>query len=143
MQASLQQANQAPRCWLLISLINKMKQGSCEKWQILGPGQEIHKWVWTKVTESHEMLKNQKRERETYTKWCNVLSCSVKYNSLRPHGQWAARLLYPWDFSDKDIGRVTISSFRESSQLRNWTQVSCISCIGTWILYHWATCRGM
>ena len=31
---------------------------------------------------------------------------------------------------------VAISSSRESSQPRDWT---CISCIGRWILYHWAT----
>ena len=31
---------------------------------------------------------------------------------------------------------VPISSSRGSSRSRNWT---CISCIGRWILYHWAT----
>ena len=34
---------------------------------------------------------------------------------------------------------IAISFSRESSQPRDWTCVSCISCIGRWILYHWAT----
>ena len=32
---------------------------------------------------------------------------------------------------------VAISSSRESSQLRGQAQVSYVSCIGRWILYHW------
>ena len=31
-----------------------------------------------------------------------------------------------------------ISSFRRSSWPRDRTHVSCVSCNGTWILYHWA-----
>ena len=27
----------------------------------------------------------------------------------------------------------------ESSQVRDQTHISCVSCIGRWILYHWAT----
>ena len=34
---------------------------------------------------------------------------------------------------------VAISFSRGSSRPRDWTCVSCISCIGRWILYHWAT----
>ena len=34
---------------------------------------------------------------------------------------------------------VAISSSRGSSWPRDWPQVSCVSCIGRWILYHWAT----
>ena len=32
---------------------------------------------------------------------------------------------------------VAISYSRESSQPRDQTHISCISCIGRWILYHW------
>ena len=32
---------------------------------------------------------------------------------------------------------VAISSSRGSYQPRGWTWVSCISCIGRWVLYHW------
>ena len=34
---------------------------------------------------------------------------------------------------------VVFSSPRGPSQPRGWTHVSCISCIGRWVLYHWAT----
>ena len=34
---------------------------------------------------------------------------------------------------------VTISFSRGSPQPRDWTWVSCISCIVRWVLYHWAT----
>ena len=34
---------------------------------------------------------------------------------------------------------LPFSSPGESPRPRNWTQVSCNSCIGTWIYYHWAT----
>ena len=37
---------------------------------------------------------------------------------------------------------VAISYTRESSQFRDQTRVSGISCIGKWILYHWATWEG-
>ena len=33
----------------------------------------------------------------------------------------------------------TISSFRGSSQLRDQTHISCVSCVGRWILYYWIT----
>ena len=34
---------------------------------------------------------------------------------------------------------VSKSSSRRSSWSRNWTHLSCVSCIGRQILYHWAT----
>ena len=34
---------------------------------------------------------------------------------------------------------TAISSSRGSSQHRDWTCISCSSCTGRWILYHWAT----
>ena len=33
-----------------------------------------------------------------------MLSCSVLSDSLRPHGQYPARLLCPWDFPGKNTG---------------------------------------
>ena len=68
-----------------------------------------------------------------------VFSCQVLYNSAMPraiyiysppgsslHGIFQARIL-EW---------VAISFSRESSQPRDWI---CVSFIGRWILYHWAT----
>ena len=37
------------------------------------------------------------------------------------------------------LEQVVISSSRSSSQPRDQTHISCISCIGRWILYQWAT----
>ena len=37
---------------------------------------------------------------------------------------------------------VAISSSKESSPSMNLTRVSCVSCIGQWILYQWATWEG-
>ena len=63
--------------------------------------------------------------------------CSVASDSLRPvdcslpgssvHGILWARIL----------GWAAISSSRGSSRPRDQTHVSCTSCIGRWILYHW------
>ena len=46
------------------------------------------------------------------------------------------RLLCPWNFPGKNTGVVAISYFRWSFWSRDQTWVSCI---GRWILYHWAT----
>ena len=58
---------------------------------------------------------------------CNPMDCSPPDSSV--HGILQARTL-KW---------VAISCSWGSSPPRDWTHVSCISCIGRWILYHWAT----
>ena len=40
----------------------------------------------------------------TTNKAINVLSCSIVYNSLRPHGLQSPKLLCPWDFLGKNTG---------------------------------------
>ena len=54
---------------------------------------------------------------------CNYMDYSP---SGSVHGIFQARIL-EW---------IAIASFRASSQSRDQT---CVSCIGKWILYHWAT----
>ena len=39
--------------------------------------------------------------------------------------------------------RATISSSRGSSQARDQTLISCVSCIGRQILHQWATCKAL
>ena len=56
--------------------------------------------------------------------FCDSMYCSLPGSSI--HGISQARIL-EW---------VSISFSRGSSQLRDWT---CVSCIGRQILYHWAT----
>ena len=58
---------------------------------------------------------------------CYPLDCRCPGSSV--HGIIPGRML-EW---------VAISSSRGSSGPRDWTCVSCSSCIGRWILYHWAT----
>ena len=55
------------------------------------------------------------------------MDCSLPGSPV--HGIFQARIL-EW---------VTISSSRGSSQPRDWTLVTCVSCIGRRILYHCAT----
>ena len=57
---------------------------------------------------------------------CNAMGCSLLNFSL--HGIFPARTLES----------IPISSYSRSSQPRDQTCVSCISCFGKRILYHWA-----
>ena len=56
--------------------------------------------------------------------FCNPMNCSPSGSSV--HGVLQARIL-EW---------VALSFSRESSQIRDWT---CVSCISRQVLYHWAT----
>ena len=58
--------------------------------------------------------------------FCDPMDCN---HGSSVHGILQARIL-EW---------VAMPSSRRSSQHRDWTQVSCVSCIGRRILYHWAT----
>ena len=40
------------------------------------------------------------------------------------------------DSSGRILEWITISSSKRSSQPRDWTRVSCVSCIGRWVLSH-------
>ena len=67
------------------------------------------------------------------------VACSVVPNSLRPHGLQPTSLLCPWEFPARTLEWVAISSSKGSSRPRDWTRVSCISCLGRWILPHCTT----
>ena len=58
---------------------------------------------------------------------CNLLDCSLPGTSVC--GIFQARIM-EWG---------AISSSGRSSRSRGQTHMSCISCIGRWILYNWAT----
>ena len=57
---------------------------------------------------------------------CDFLDCSPQGSFI--HGIFQARIL-EW---------FAISSSGGSSRPRDWTSISCVSCIGRWILYRWA-----
>ena len=42
-------------------------------------------------------------------------------------------------FQARRLGQVAISFFKGSSWPRDWTHISLLSCVGRWILYHYAT----
>ena len=54
----------------------------------------------------------------------------------QPYGLQPARLLCPWDSPGRNTGVVAISYSRGSSQSRDWTHVSFVSCFGRQVLYH-------
>ena len=58
---------------------------------------------------------------------CNLMDCSLLGFSI--HGIFLARI---WEW-------VAISSSRGSSWPRDQTPVSCVTCIGRQVLYHWTT----
>ena len=65
-------------------------------------------------------------------------ACFVLSNSLRPHGLQPARILCRI-FQARTLEWVAIPFSRGIFPTRDWTQVSCFSCTGRWILYHWVT----
>ena len=61
---------------------------------------------------------------------------SVMSDSLQPFGLQPTRLLCPGILQARILEWVAKPTSRGSSQLRNRTQVSYVSCIGRWVLYH-------
>ena len=50
------------------------------------------------------------------------------------------RLLFPWNYNQSRLREwIAISYYRRSSLSRDRTRVSCISCLGRWILYQCTT----
>ena len=64
---------------------------------------------------------------------------SVTSDFFDPMDYKPTKLLCPWNFPGKNTGVISIPSSRISSQPRDWTCISCSSCIDEQILYHWAT----
>ena len=62
---------------------------------------------------------------------CDPMDCSPPSSSV--HGIFQARILE----------RVTIAFSRGSSRPKGRTPISCVSCIGRQVLYHWATWDGI
>ena len=55
---------------------------------------------------------------------------------LQPHGLWPARLLHPWYFPGNNTrigGYFLLQGFFWP---RDQTLISCVSCIGRWVLHH-------
>ena len=67
-----------------------------------------------------------------------MLSHSVLSNSLQPFGLHPTRLLHPWNFPGKNTGMGCYFLLQESPWPRDWTLVSCVSCIAGRFCTHWA-----
>ena len=64
-------------------------------------------------------------------------ACSVVSDSSWPMDYiQPARLLHPWNFWGKNTGKGCHFLLQGSSWPRDWSLVSCVSCIGNQILYH-------
>ena len=68
-----------------------------------------------------------------------MCACSVMSPLWDPMDYSLSGYSVHWIFQARILEWVTISSFRGSSQPRDPTRISCNSCIGKWIVYHWAT----
>ena len=68
-----------------------------------------------------------------------MLSHSIVSNSLQAYGLTRQDFSVYGSLQARILEWVAISSTMGSSQPRDWTCVSCISCISRQILYHWAT----
>ena len=66
-----------------------------------------------------------------------VGSCSLLQRIVPTQGLNPGRLFTVW--ATRILELVAISYFRGSFQPRDQTRVFCVSCIGRWVLYHWAT----
>ena len=107
-----------------------------------------HRSTWSQESNSVLQMGNgcyhKSSGRETpwgeFWGWCVcILSHSVVSDSLWSHGLQPARLLCPWNFPGKNTEVSCHFLLQESSRPKDRTHVSCISCIGRWILNHWAT----
>ena len=67
---------------------------------------------------------------------CACYVASVVSDSVQPYELQLARLLWPQDSPGKNTRVGCMPSSRKSSQPKEQTLVSYISCVGRWVLYH-------
>ena len=63
-----------------------------------------------------------------------MFSCVRLCNTMEP-----TRLLCPWDFPGKNTGVCCHFLLQGIFLTRDGIRISYVSCIGRWVLYHWAT----
>ena len=88
------------------------------------------KWETSFFKEDIQVAKKHRKRCSSHESCMHACSvASVVSNSLRPHGLHPARLLCPWDSPGKDTGVGCHALLQGSSQPRDRTCVSCVSCI--------------
>ena len=86
---------------------------------------------------------NLLKNRESFVPSVCVRSVTQSYLTLsQPHGLQPTRLLCPGDYPGKNKW-VAISYSRGSTWPRDWTWVSCVSCIGRRTLYQCGTWKAL
>ena len=66
-------------------------------------------------------------------RWCSVCPALCNLMNWSPPGSSVHDILQA-----RILEQVSMPSFRGSSQPRDWTLISCVSCIGRWVLCHCA-----
>ena len=69
----------------------------------------------------------------------HVCACSVITDSLGLCGLYLSRLLCPWRFSGNTTGMGCHFPLPGIFPTQGLNHISCVSCIGRLILYHWVT----
>ena len=102
-------------------------------------GSKQQNWIWTQVVwilNHHTVI--SKKERI----WDCCCCCLVAQSCLILRVLWTVALKAPLSMVfPRQKYWSGLSSPGESSHSRGWTCISFVSCIGRWILYHWATCE--
>ena len=86
---------------------------------------------------------SETRHKQQFGRWARlpklagVLACSVMPNFCDPMDSSLPGSSVHRSLQARVLEWLTISPFMGSSQSRNQTHISCVSCIGRWILYHW------
>ena len=83
-----------------------------------------------------ECNKTEQRSAHRNTLWKRSVCCPVA-SVLPPYGLEPTRPLCSWDTLGKNTGVHCHALLPASSQPRDGTHVSCVSCTGKLVLYHW------
>ena len=113
------------------------------------PGKSKKEWVANCLLWG--VVKLHREVRKSYHKWIAVrfLGVGVGTDACMPVGTFSHVWLFSISWTvvcqaplsmgfPRILEWVAISSSRGSSWPRDQTHVSCVSCIGRWIIYHWA-----
>ena len=129
----------APSLWQLViaALSNEctprllLSTSASQRWQSMG-FQSLNPNILIQTLGSHlfppPKIRNLNFNTDIYRSVCSIMSNSLQLHGLpgsSVYGIFQARIL-EW---------VATSYSRGSSWPRDWTQVSCVSCIARWILY--------
>ena len=124
----------SPQVWGR-SMLSRESIGQAGRWPTSPIGKPDNaNWLWARKINGWLAVTAPRRVKQLTIPGSSagMLSRSGVSYSLPPPGSSVHEVSWA-----RILEWVTIS-FRGSTQPRDWTRVSCISCIGRQILYHWA-----